>query len=337
MRLLRCLALAGLVAACEPHSMSSTAELNTSNTQIPAVTNHQTKPLPHAFVKEAATHISHFHQLSVKFQQAVRQFLSSHSEDNWQNLKALWLKVHQSWHLCDFYFTTIRDQGEQYAELNTLLSHIHSVPLSPGYLDSIDGYPFSGLVNDTTVAIAQQVIVEQHQRYDSTEVAIGLHALEFFLWARSREDYLAKKADTSTNAGLQASHRRGQYLAVLADILAQSSKQLIEQWQMLAQQAQGYERPIGSQLLIRSVAEQLQALKPHSQFKNQRDVTSAYHWQGEAITQLEHWLSNQIRENTSLLAALETLKQQIFDGNQDLTTLNEQVSVISKQIHLLEH
>ncbi len=85
------------------------------------------------------------------------------------------------------------DAHETYLSASLLLAEpwtrtIDSWPIAPGFIDSIEGYPTSGIVFDETLQITSAAIRDQHQITDKTEVAQGFHVLEYYAFARPLED-----------------------------------------------------------------------------------------------------------------------------------------------------
>lgn len=68
-----------------------------------------------------------------------------------------------------------------------LTGQLNSWPLEPGYIDYLDGYPLTGIVNDTTLALDAESIARQHRFSDASYVSLGYPAIEFILWGESGE------------------------------------------------------------------------------------------------------------------------------------------------------
>ncbi|MEK9766001.1 MAG: imelysin family protein, partial [Thalassolituus sp.] len=101
----------------------------------------------------------------------------------------------------------VREPAEWYSARLTrgdLSLQMNSWPIEPGYIDYVDGYAFSGIVNDTALELTTDSLLNQHRFSDATYVSIGYPALEFMLWGedgqRSASDFdaLAGKPDENT-------------------------------------------------------------------------------------------------------------------------------------------
>lgn len=134
------------------------------------------------------------------------------------------------------------------------LAFIDSWPIEGGYIDYVDGYPFSGIVNDLALPLTADNLIDQHGFADVTYVSLGFHALEFMLWGedgnRSPKDFLAQdntasavindrlvQASDSTEAtmtpstAIQNHHRRRQYVQLVSDLLQKHLLRLQSRWE----------------------------------------------------------------------------------------------------------
>ena len=95
-------------------------------------------------------------------------------------------------------------------ELDTSSEQIDAWPITPGFLDSLDDYPQTGIINDDSLDIASEVLRHQHQITDSTEVSLGFHVLEYYAFARPETDL--QETD-------EASSRRRLFIRLVAEML----------------------------------------------------------------------------------------------------------------------
>ena len=65
------------------------------------------------------------------------------------------------------------------------IRQIHSAldqwPITPGYIDAIDGYPLSGIVSDEALAMTTEAVRQQHQLLTDDTPSIGFSVLGFVL------------------------------------------------------------------------------------------------------------------------------------------------------------
>ena len=205
----------------------------------PDSTPSQTTASPNSQNKEAAAHQANYDQLYIRIGKQgalslqnslssakdlsthVELFLTHSTPENWQQLQQQWTISHQQWHHSDIYLQLLNPSHE----LNTLRLNIHSRDVTEGYLDSVEGHPYSGIVNDSTLPLNLQTISEQHRRYSNEETAIGIHVLEYFLWARAMEDYIAPSSDKASPK------RRRVFLALLAQQWQNDIETALHYWQ----------------------------------------------------------------------------------------------------------
>ena len=106
-------------------------------------------------------------------------------------------------------------------------------PIIPGYLDSVTGYPLSGLIH-SDIELSATSLNQEHQLGDKAYAALGFHALEFMLFgekggrARSAEDFSPSAAEIS--APHSAKRRRTQFISLLATVLVEDIRTLISSW-----------------------------------------------------------------------------------------------------------
>ncbi|MGB1090587.1 MAG: imelysin family protein [Oceanobacter sp.] len=133
-------------------------------------------------------------------------------------------------------------------DYQSLLARVDSWPIEGGYIDYVEGYAHSGIVNDVTLAISSTTLGQQHQFAADESVSIGFHALEFLLKGedgqRPASDYLigntregaiesareGQSSDSSPVTAGQNADRRRQYLEVAANMLADDIERMTERW-----------------------------------------------------------------------------------------------------------
>jgi putative iron-regulated protein len=117
-------------------------------------------------------------------------------------------EIQQSWRLAYnsflrsliFSYLPIQDPPDWQSQrigYSHLLAQLDSWPIEGGYIDYIQGYPFSGIVNDLTLDIDEDSIRSQHGFTDPSNASLGYHALEFMLWGndgkRSARDFFPQE------------------------------------------------------------------------------------------------------------------------------------------------
>jgi putative iron-regulated protein len=150
------------------------------------------------------------------------------------------------------------DWHSQHIGYRDLLTQLDSWPIEGGYIDYVQGYPFSGIVNDLTLKIDEESIRSQHGFTDPTNASLGYHALEFMLWGnegqRSAHDFfpqentapipgsdadpIAAEIDTSNldqaeipEIKPQNHNRRRQYTQLLIELLQKDLHRIQRRWE----------------------------------------------------------------------------------------------------------
>ncbi len=109
---------------------------------------------------------------------------------------------------------------------------IDQYPHIPGYLDSVPGYPYSGIIHSDTELTLEQLNYE-HQLGDRAYVAIGLHAIETILFGQTEntseriEDFNSKATEPNQS---RAASRRLRYLELLEEQLERDILALTRAW-----------------------------------------------------------------------------------------------------------
>ena len=161
---------------------------------------------------------------------AIDAFIADPTEDNLRVAKQAWLDARNMYGVTEvfrFYGGPI-DRAVDGVE-----GLVNTWPLDEAYIDYVEGDSESGIVNDPVgyPTIDPSVLTAANENGGETNVATGWHAIEFLLWgqdldtegpgARPATDY-----STAPNAD-----RRGQYLAVLSDLLLVHLGGLVEEWE----------------------------------------------------------------------------------------------------------
>lgn len=116
---------------------------------------------------------------------------------------------------------------------------LNAWPLDEAYVDSVQGKPKTGLVNNTKFKITKANLSRVNEKGGEENISAGWHAIEFLLWGqdlsetgpgnRNFEDFVDGKA---ANAD-----RRRQYLAVATELLVDDLNSMVHAW---APQAKNY-------------------------------------------------------------------------------------------------
>ena len=233
-----------LLIGCEKNTPQETDNVEISQPILDDLSeNQQTAATNNSLlIEKSRGALAYFQQQQQLLFQAIKQFTQHSNTEHWQKLQEQWQKTHNSWHRLDYFLGSVALYPSLPSSMNQIIENIHSSPITAGYIDSITGYPHSGLVNDLTVTINSTTIRDHHQTFERSESAIGLHVLEFFLMEKQKEDFiidkkLIKKSEhTHTAEILTAPVRRNSYLNAIAVTLQEDSLNLQQQWPHWEQQ-----------------------------------------------------------------------------------------------------
>ncbi len=207
-------ALTILLLALSLISCSDSPQPESTQLQIPAETIVRSLDV---LASETSQHNLMLQQQIQQLQQAVNRFTSLPTETTLSEARQQWIETH-------LHYVTASTLllASDTPETQALVFRLDAWPILPGFLDNLPAYPDSGIINDTTVKILPSVIREQHGITDSAEVSLGLHALEYFLWGRTLDDFQGKSDVVS---------RRRALMDIQAAQLLEDSNTLIEQQQ----------------------------------------------------------------------------------------------------------
>ena len=127
--------------------------------------------------------------------------------EQFDQLKEAW-RVSYNQYLGDLLITTlpIREPNEWH-RANLTSAHLHqrlnAWPIEAGYIDYLSDYPQSGIVNDLTLDISRETLIDQHGLLDEGSASIGFPVMEFLLWgedgSRRLDEFIADKKSAATS------------------------------------------------------------------------------------------------------------------------------------------
>ncbi|WP_374608625.1 imelysin family protein [Diaphorobacter nitroreducens] len=161
-------------------------------------------------------------------QQSVASFVRAPSADTQAAARKAWLAARE------FYGQTeaFRFYGGPIDSDNGPEGRINAWPMDESFVDSVQGKPGSGLINNRKFTISKKTLSAQNERGGEENIATGWHAIEFLLWGqdlsdagpgnRSFEDFVDGKAPNAD--------RRRQYLTVVTGLLVDDLGALVKAW-----------------------------------------------------------------------------------------------------------
>lgn len=170
------------------------------------------------------------------------QFLAQTDQAALDALKAQWQACFNQYQASTVLLAVSPEQHGILAEARSRLGN----PLTmPGFIDSVEEYPYSGIVNDASLPLDTDTLRQQHGITDEAEVSIGFDVVAFLLWGEHRQkpelaprpvtDYeIASNWDDSTTELPIEEHpnnRRRRLLALTLELLAADCQALLGSWQ----------------------------------------------------------------------------------------------------------
>ncbi|MCG8414936.1 MAG: hypothetical protein MI746_12020 [Pseudomonadales bacterium] len=179
-------------------------------------------------------------------QSDIESFLSSPSESTLVSARTSWIAANSQYELTSAhrYFADAVLPEDLSLEFFQVQYQINHWPILPGYLDYVDGYPNSGIVNDMTVSLDSANLRQQHGAFDINETSIGFHVIEFLLWGenlggddpRPYTDFLpqtelsAQQRSDGMEVSQLSNNRRRLYLQTSAQVLRDDFQTFMSLW-----------------------------------------------------------------------------------------------------------
>lgn len=163
---------------------------------------------------------------------AIDAFVADPTEGNLQAARAAWVKARLTYGPSEahrFY------EGPIDNEATGVEGRLNAWPLDEFAIDYTRDTPTSGIVNDLTVTISKQTLVDEHEKAGEKSVTVGWHAIEFLLWGQDDAEPgkgAGKRPATDFQDGSSASNqaRRRAYLSLVTELLIDDLKSVQEAW-----------------------------------------------------------------------------------------------------------
>jgi putative iron-regulated protein len=165
---------------------------------------------------------------------AIDAFVLDPTEDNLAAARTAWIAARVPYRPTEvyrFYGGPIDDPADEREP------RINAWPLDEAYIDSVDGSPTAGIINDTVAfpTITTDALIAANFVNGESNVATGYHAIEFLLWGQDRDpagpgarpatDFLTGKGGTLDNQD-----RRRDYLSAVSDLLVADLEHVAGRW-----------------------------------------------------------------------------------------------------------
>lgn len=189
-------------------------------------------PTPANVVAHYATivHASYQDSLSTAkaMQKAIAAFTAAPSDKTLAAARKAWLDAREFYGQTEAY----RFYGGPIDDENGPEGRINAWPLDESYVDSVEGRPDAGLINDRKQPITKAALAELNERGGEENIAAGWHAIEFMLWGQdlSEDGPGDRPASDFIDGKAPNADRRRQYLTVATELLIDDLTSLVEAW-----------------------------------------------------------------------------------------------------------
>lgn len=149
-----------------------------------------------------------------------------------------WVQAHNAYIATRLFRQLSNNLGIVHPDLDTV-DHLHTNhskidqhPLLPGYLDAVEGYPYSGLIH-SDLTLSAEALYNEHQLGDPSYVAVGFHALEFMLFGTTKTPREIDQLTINTEESEEEQsikQRRLVYIKLLGQLLSDDINNLVKAW-----------------------------------------------------------------------------------------------------------
>lgn len=166
-------------------------------------------------------------------QRAIDAFVATPSATTHEEAKAAWIAARVPYALSEAY----RFYG---GPIDDIEGEINAWPLDENFIDYTRDDTDAGIINHPELVpeITKAAIARKNEEGGEKNIATGFHAIEFLLWGQDTDEPEAKTAgkrpytDYLTTGGTAKNQaRRGQYLKVVAELLADDLEKVAAAWE----------------------------------------------------------------------------------------------------------
>lgn len=202
-----------LLSGCDNKLSGNTLSDTPSNTLSNTLSNSQTTLANTGQLQQATTNAWHYQhtlaqqslQAAQQLQQQINRLQQQPSEEQVTQVRQAWSTAHEQILQMSPLFALGGIKPNLFKPLEDTYWMIDAWPIEPGYLDSVEGYPHSGIVNDIAIPVNAEAMQQQHGFSSPWEAVLGLHAMEYLLWGE-QGNRPASDFSASTPTEQQRSH-----------------------------------------------------------------------------------------------------------------------------------
>lgn len=165
---------------------------------------------------------------AIALENKIQQFATQPTEANLTAAKEQWIKarkLYSSTEVFRFYSGPIdRDGGPE--------ALINAWPLDEAFIDSVQGQPQSGLINNLKdyPTLSKQLLVQLNEFEGEKNITTGWHAIEFMLWGQDFNPTGPGQRPVSDFTSAPNADRRKLYLQLISQLLVEHLASLQREW-----------------------------------------------------------------------------------------------------------
>jgi putative iron-regulated protein len=169
-------------------------------------------------------------------EEQIKVFIKNPSEQTHEAAKKAWIQAREVYGQTEvfrFYGSPIDNPQ------HNLEPHINAWPLDESYIDYVEGNDKSGIINDLSIVINEQILRSKNEQNGVEEnVSLGYHAIEFLLWGQDLDIQGAGRRKYTDYTTAPNAERRKLYLQLCTNLLLDDLQKVIIQWK--AQKTDNY-------------------------------------------------------------------------------------------------
>jgi len=230
------------LSACSKETQTENDQSSASKKTLPApqINLKENKALD-LFLAKANTAFSTLTVSAKKLRKAVSIFIDKPTEQQLKICQDELEQTHLNYIATYLYRNTLILAKIEHPELdkNRLTpeivhsnnSRLDKHPIIPGYIDSVDGYPSSGIIfSEQEITI--NFINKEHQFSDEAYVTLGFHALGYLLRGGEKETRRDANSFSSLNQAktLEPEYRRSVYTKLIVELIIKDIALLSKAW-----------------------------------------------------------------------------------------------------------
>ena len=196
----------------------------------PKAWNYDGKPQLRAYGDLVHRSYTRAHADAARMQEVIGAFLARPSQKTLDAARASWISARPAYLLTEAYRyydgpIDVSADGTPGPE-----GRLNAWPLNEAFIDYVRGNPGAGIVQDGSVPLSREALIERDQVSDEADVTTGWHAIEFLLWGQDFSISGPGERPFSDYLPGPDTERRREYLRIVTQMVVDDLAQLAAQW-----------------------------------------------------------------------------------------------------------